>query len=726
MIERVRALIANPKSEGEKAAAERKLAVLLEKVQDESGLQARDEQGRSTGVYGNRRYGSKANSASVAVTEIAKWIREDIKLARKLAAARYPAGALVTPTGFEGVPKEVKISVTCRHHTSINVTVKNLPEGWGWFEGTSPHSFAWSPETIVRRASAPLLRLRRALEEIHGSYNWDGSDAMRDHFDVRYYGGVELEYDPNNRIEFPRGIGDREIQEAEELHPTRYPGVSSRLVAHHKVSLQGPGAISFVMSGKDAEEELRAFASRSRTDPGQVVVGTVSSSGIWDEDAVPLPESAGSDGQRALIVDHLDRWVRRLNVARTNPAATMLTGLQHEFATAHIGELIVGRDFMAGLLPDDAPQRRNLTALADLPDPVLTAPVEKPEPEPVAAEPETEKHDGVNGRVLRVEHKPATGTLILDTERSDTAARAVFKKHRIRWSNNIGEDGAWYLRASRDKPANRSNINTLVHDLVEAGYGVRVSIDNAAYRSVAETEADRAERAESRAERFGDRADRAAEKSAALNEAAERRREHIPLGQPLLTDHYSYGRHKRYRERTFRMDEQSWEESKKARDLADRADAVEANQRHRESVPVTLRRIEGLEAEKRRFERELTDPDASSQYRHLVKQIDYWKAHVAEAEAAGVKVWGPDDFEVGDFALINGTWCEVLRVNKKSLTTPAIIGRDWRVNGLDICTKARSGLSWTDTRPYDNVSGRKAADDPEIVAALTKLDDTTT
>ena len=120
-------------------------------------------------------------------------------------------------------------------------------------------------------------------------------------------------------------------------------------------------------------------------------------------------------------------------------------------------------------------------------------------------------------------------------------------------------------------------------------------------------------------------------------------------------------------------------------------------------MPTTLRRIKKLEAEQRQAQRRLDGTDrfydygnpASGAYRERLlilvadrdEQLAYWREHVRKAqEEAGVKVWSAADFTKGDYVRFLGTWYEVLRVNAKSLTIPAMI------NDGNVVTKANSRL----------------------------------
>jgi hypothetical protein len=149
---------------------------------------------------------------------------------------------------------------------------------------------------------------------------------------------------------------------------------------------------------------------------------------------------------------------------------------------------------------------------------------------------------------------------------------------------------------------------------------------------------------------------------------------------------------------------------------------TEGYQAGREIVPVTLRCIAKLEAEARQIQRRLDGTDKFMNYGHpatgewrqqllartrdIDEELEHWRKHVAARQADGAKVWEPADFTRGDFVQIGlGAWYEVIRVNKKTLTLPAIIAGPSRT----VLRAGESGYPWTDTVPYDKVTARKAA-----------------
>ncbi|MFD0393388.1 hypothetical protein ACFQ3Z_16275 [Streptomyces nogalater] len=185
---------------GEKAAAERMLDRAIEAARKEGEITGDKD---SAGAwYGYRLpevwYGERYEEVkTLSLTEIAARIRADIKLARKveakLGAATGTEVAVVDGLGaLAAMPKTIKVSVTRDYFAgggSIDVRIYNLPEkGWGYVRETDN----WGQPRWV--PNAELRGIIKALEKIHGWYNFDGSDATVDYFHVNYYGGVEVDW----------------------------------------------------------------------------------------------------------------------------------------------------------------------------------------------------------------------------------------------------------------------------------------------------------------------------------------------------------------------------------------------------------------------------------------------------------------------------------------------------------------------------------------------------
>lgn len=197
-------LIFHPRTGAEERdAAERMLDRAIAAAQSKGHIAKKDGDTGTGTWHGYRlpeiRYGAKYEQVKhLSTTEIAKIIRADIKLARKvetkLGTATGSDVALVDSlAALATMPKCIKVSVTSEYYSggsAIRVRVYNLPEkGWGYVEeldryGQYTH---WVPGKDLRA-------ILTALEEIHGAYNYDGSDAMVDYFHVNYHGHVDVDW----------------------------------------------------------------------------------------------------------------------------------------------------------------------------------------------------------------------------------------------------------------------------------------------------------------------------------------------------------------------------------------------------------------------------------------------------------------------------------------------------------------------------------------------------
>ena len=348
--------------------------------------------------------------------------------------------------------------------------------------------------------------------------------------------------------------------------------------------------------------------------------------------------------------------------------------------------------------------------------------------------------------MITITHTHADGTLIEGSAKGD----GVFEILRglgatWRYFPSLRKIG---LGQSRDKAADTYRIKRAAEALRAAGHEVTVEIDESQRRDMAMIEADRAQRAEARAERYSERAERVSSQAAADYARARQMAEAIPFGQPMMPDHHSYGRDVSYRRRMGRTYDRAFQGMDEAERLADRAAAADATQSHRESVPATLRRIAKLEAERRSWQRAI-DGEPGPHTRHdretwaclppegrhleqvkaqleeLDEQLDYWRQHVARAEANGAKVWSKADFKRDDFALCRGTWYQVQRVNAKSLTVM------WGTNThlLPAVTRdnVRHALGPSDrtgTIGYDDIRGRKSAEEMAPILAAAEAEAT--
>lgn len=325
--------------------------------------------------------------------------------------------------------------------------------------------------------------------------------------------------------------------------------------------------------------------------------------------------------------------------------------------------------------------------------------------------------------MIEINHNREQGTLAEGTDKGDGAA-PVLKAEGFRFSRHLG---AWYVPHSRRKAAKRQIIDPAARRLREAGHEVTVTIDDTtpATTPFAEHEAASYEHAQNRAERYAERSEHALSNAQDLEAEAKKRASAIPFGQPVLMGHHSQKRDERDRERIRAKFDQSAQEAGRGRYWGACAQAAESYRAGRENLGAALRRIERLEADQRRAERD-TAHTADENYRErraadlaeVNEQLDYWRAVVAQAQAHGAKVWHKGDFTRGDYVRFRGTWWEVLRVNPKTLTIPHIETED----GDPVMSKERAKTrrmgGYTHKLTYDKVQGRlSAAEAARLLAA---------
>ncbi|MEU7230139.1 DUF3560 domain-containing protein [Streptomyces chrestomyceticus] len=194
----------------------------------------------------------------------------------------------------------------------------------------------------------------------------------------------------------------------------------------------------------------------------------------------------------------------------------------------------------------------------------------------------------------------------------------------------------------------------------------------------------------------------------------------VSFGQPILVGHHSEGRARRDHARMDTAMRKSIGERDRAEHWTGRAQAAANYERYKKDPGRTLRRIDKLRADLRAVEkwqrgasakgyfRDPDDPELTIRHEELTEEIEHWQQVIKDAEAEGFKVWSKADFTRGDSVLYRGTWYEVLRVNPKSVTIPHMHnGVGQRV--VRAADNRHDGWTWT--APYDDVSGRKSADE---------------
>lgn len=313
-----------------------------------------------------------------------------------------------------------------------------------------------------------------------------------------------------------------------------------------------------------------------------------------------------------------------------------------------------------------------------------------------------------------ISHSRENGTLIEGTTKGD-GSNIILKAGGWRWSRNMG---TWYIPNSRDRSARSRIITSTAEQLRAAGFTVEVEIDDTA-RPAAEVEDDKAQRATERAEAMAAKAERRAAAAEQAEQNARAAAARLPEGgEPIKIGHHSEARHRNIIEKADRATRRAIHADTEARQAAERADAAALATARRHNPVTVANRIEALQADKRRAERRLNghtrtlftageqryteshEPAQGStaerlreHIQELAGQISHWESVRADQIATGqIENYSPESITKGDQVKFRGTWYEVRRVNRKSVTIPSMVGG-----------------SWTDTVAYHELSGHRPA-----------------
>ncbi|WP_052391539.1 hypothetical protein [Streptomyces sp. NRRL B-24484] len=195
-IKYLQGLIAHERtSPEERAAAERALTRVLaaQKAADDEG-EKRGGGWASLPIWYGQKYDGR-----LSTTEIAALIRQDIKLARKLAAKAGPddgPGTVKLPNAIGDAPAGVKFSVRREYFSggsAVRMTVKVPDAEWAW---TIKDDRGY-PRKV---ATEPMNALADELRALANAYNFDGSDIATDYFHVNYYLSLDVEAPDGSRL----------------------------------------------------------------------------------------------------------------------------------------------------------------------------------------------------------------------------------------------------------------------------------------------------------------------------------------------------------------------------------------------------------------------------------------------------------------------------------------------------------------------------------------------
>jgi len=198
-IEALTALINHAKTGADERDAARRALLRIHAAQAEA---SQDDAGYQRFHSAGHWKGSKYEQARrLGLAEIAKLMREDIKISRKVGKSVPGSTDLAVVDPIADAPAEIKISIRSRYFSgggAIDVTILNVPAAWGWTESEIDEGY--NDGRVHKIATPAFAAYKAAIEEIYNAYNYDNSDAQIDYFDRHYWGSVSTQ----ERVHFPR------------------------------------------------------------------------------------------------------------------------------------------------------------------------------------------------------------------------------------------------------------------------------------------------------------------------------------------------------------------------------------------------------------------------------------------------------------------------------------------------------------------------------------------
>lgn len=193
------------------------------------------------------------------------------------------------------------------------------------------------------------------------------------------------------------------------------------------------------------------------------------------------------------------------------------------------------------------------------------------------------------------------------------------------------------------------------------------------------------DRLEAKGERFGTFSENAEKRSDAAFNASRNATAGIEFGQPILVGHHSEGAHRRALKRSDNAMRKAVDESRKAEYWKNRAQSALARAKKREMPSVVFRRIKELEANERKFERELARENESktphpASVWHWERWLWFTRGRLAYERALFQEVKGEEalptiaELEKGGAVRFGATYYPIIRVNRKTVTVKHWLG----------------------------------------------------
>lgn len=269
--------------------------------------------------------------------------------------------------------------------------------------------------------------------------------------------------------------------------------------------------------------------------------------------------------------------------------------------------------------------------------------------------------------MITISHSHTEGTRLTGTTRADGAA-PVLKHHGWRWTTNTG----WYLPRSRAHGVDHARVTATAAGLHQAGFTTRLDIDDAP-PAVDDRETFLSSRSQTRAAALTARADKLAAKEQHLDEALEKLRDRMPIGQPILAGHHGANAVQRHHQEFTALVEEGITTHHQVNRLRTAAAAALSNARSRTAPPTVVNRIQRLQTAHAKA-------TTLEQRQQLEEELAYWNqvraGQITDGRALGLE---PSEVNVGDQVRLGKNWYTVTRANQKTITVAVEPGRCSRI-----------------------------------------------
>ena len=190
------------------------------------------------------------------------------------------------------------------------------------------------------------------------------------------------------------------------------------------------------------------------------------------------------------------------------------------------------------------------------------------------------------------------------------------------------------------------------------------------------------------------------------------------MGEPIKIGHHSEGRHRRALDKANTTARKAYDAYKEVGRAEERAETAAGATSRRYDPATVANRIEKIAAEIRKVDRILAgerrykgqssgswfDESAWETIKptgdYLARlearkaeqedQLTYWQGIRDEQKTNGIRSYGPQDIKKGDYVLQRGSWYEVVRVNRKTVSVQTEYSWTSPIPFVEICDVKRT------------------------------------